>query len=142
MLHENFTLLNFAAVNNQKQIIMRKVILLFSAVFFALSAVAEDTTGVFMDIYLSGEGGFNTEVNRSLVQVPSMEVVYDAEAKTIRIASSEPAEADVYIYDANGAVVGHADTLNTIIQLPSSDSYTIYIAVSYTHLTLPTMAVV
>ena len=107
---------------------MRKVILLFSAVFFALSAVAEDnTTGVFMDIYLSGEGGFNTEVNRSLVQVPSMEVVYDADAKTIRITSSEPVEADVYIYDTNGAVVGHADTLNTTIQLPSSDSYTIYI---------------
>lgn len=107
---------------------MRKVILLFSAVFFALSAVAEDnTTGVFMDIYLSGDGGSITKVNRSLVQVPSMEVVYDAEAKTIRITSPEPVEADVYIYDANGAVVGHADTLNTIIQLPSSDSYTIYI---------------
>ena len=107
---------------------MRKVILLFSAVFFALSTVAEDnTTGVFMDIYLSGDGGSITKVNRSLVQVPSMEVVYDAEAKTIRITSSEPAEVDVYIYDVNGAVVGHADTLDTIIQLPASDSYTIYI---------------
>ena len=106
---------------------MRKVILLFSAVFFALSAIAEDTTEVFMDIYLNGNGDLTTKVNRSLVQVPSMEVVYDAEAKTIRITSSEPAETDVYIYDTNGAVVGHADTLNTIILLPSSDSYTIYI---------------
>ncbi len=106
---------------------MRKVILLFSAVFFALSAVAEETTEIFMEIYISGNGGSITKVNRSLVQVPFMEVVYDAEAKTIRIASSEPAEADVYIYDANGAVIGHADTLNTTIQLPSSDSYTVYI---------------
>lgn len=106
---------------------MRKVILLFSAVLFALSAVAEDTTEVFMDIYIRGDGGSITKVNRSLVQVPSMEVVYDTEAKTIRITSLEPIEADVYIYDANGAVVGHADTLNTVIQLPLSDSYTIYI---------------
>ena len=104
--------------------------LLFGAAFFfalSASAMAEDTTGVFMDFYIRGNGSSATEVNRSLVQIPPVEVSYDVDAGTISIASPVSTEAKVYVYDAGGTVIGHADTLNVTIQLPSSSSYTIYI---------------
>lgn len=107
---------------------MRKAILLFSAIIaFALSAWAENTTGVFMDSYLSTHEESSTKVNRSLVQIPTLEVVYDSDTQTIRITSPESQAADVYVYNSNGAIVGYANGLNTTIQLPSVGSYTIYI---------------
>lgn len=107
---------------------MRKVILLFSAIIsFALSAWAENTTGVFMDFYIRGDEESETMINRSLVQTPTLNVIYDSETKTIRITSPESQAADVYVYDSNGAIVGYANSLNTTIQLPSVGSYTIYI---------------
>ena len=107
---------------------MRKVILLFSAIIsFALSAIAEETTGIFMEYHKTGNEESHAKVNRSLVQIPTLEVVYDSEMKTIRITSPESQAANIYIYDSNGAVVGYANSLNTTIQLPSAGSYTIYI---------------
>ncbi len=107
---------------------MRKAILLFSAIIaFALSAWGENTTGVFMDFYLSTHEESSTKVNRSLVQIPTLNVVYDSDTKTIRITSPESQAADVYVYDSNGAIVGYANSLNTTIQLPSVGSYTIYL---------------
>ena len=107
---------------------MKKAILLFSAIIaFALSALAEETTEVFMDFYLKSHEESNTKVNRSLVQIPTLDVVYDAGTKTIRITSAESSESNVYIYDESGATVGYANSLNTTIQLPSAGSYTIYI---------------
>lgn len=107
---------------------MRKVILLFSAIIsFALTTWAEDTTGVFMNFYLRGDEESETMINRSLVQTPTLNVIYDSETKTIRITSPESQDANVYIYSSNGAVVGYANSLNTTIQLPSAGSYTIYI---------------
>ncbi len=106
---------------------MRKVILLFCAIIsFALSAWAEETTEVFIDFYKTGHEESSTKVNRSLVHIPTLEVVYDSETKTIKITSPESQDANVYIYDSNGAVVGYANSLNTTIQLPSAGSYTIY----------------
>lgn len=106
---------------------MRKVILLFSAIIsFVLSAWAEETTEVFVDFYKTGHEESSTKVNRSLVQIPTLEVVYDSDTQTFRITSSESQAANVYIYDSNGAVVGYANGLNTTIQLPSTGSYTIY----------------
>lgn len=107
---------------------MRKAILLFSAIIaFALSALAEETTGVFMEIHKNGDEEDATKVNRSLVQIPTLDVVYDAGTKTIRITSAESSATNVYIYDESGATVSYANNLNTTIQLPSSGSYTIYI---------------
>lgn len=107
---------------------MRKAILLFSAIIaFALSAWAENTTGVFMDFYLRGNEESGTMINRSLLQIPTLEVVYNSDTKTIRITSPESQAADVYVYNSNGAIVGYANSFNTTIQLPSFGSYTIYI---------------
>ena len=107
---------------------MKKVILLFGAIMsFTLSAIAKETTGVFMEYHQRGNEESNPKVNRSLVEIPTLEVVYDSETKTIRITSSELQTANVYVYDSNGAVVGYANSLNTTIQLPSAGSYTIYI---------------
>lgn len=107
---------------------MRKAILLFSAIIaFALSAWAENTTDVFMEYHKISNEESNTKVNRSLVQIPTSEVVYDSETKTIRITSPESHAANVYVYDSNGAIVGYANSLNTTIQLPSVGSYTIYL---------------
>ena len=107
---------------------MRKVILLFSAIIsFALSALAENTTGVYMDFYLKGDEEAETMLNRSLVQTTTLNVTYDSETKTIRITSPENSKTDVYIYDSNGTVVGYTNSLNTTIQLNSVGSYTIYI---------------
>ena len=75
---------------------MRKAILLFSAIIaFLLSAWAENTTEVFMDFYLSTHAESSTKVNRSLVQIPTLNVVYDSDTKTIRITSPESQAADV-----------------------------------------------
>lgn len=128
-LHENFVHLNFTPVLNKKTVIvMRKVILLFSAIIaFALSALAENTTGVFMEIHQKSHEETNTKVNRSMVQSPTLDVVYDSDSKIIKITSFDSQTASVYIYDNNGTVVGYANNLNTTIQLLSVGSYTIYI---------------
>lgn len=80
-----------------------------------------------MDFYLRGDEESETMINRSLVQIPTLEVVYNSETKTIRITSPESQDANVYIYNSNGTIVGYANSLNTTIQLPSVGSYTIYI---------------
>ena len=107
---------------------MKKVILLFNVIIsLAISALAEDTTGVYMDFYTIGNEESSTQLNRSLVQVPTIYVVYTSDTRTIRITSSEPSKANIYIYDCNGNVVSFTNSLNAVIQLPSSGSYTIYI---------------
>lgn len=107
---------------------MKKVILLFNVIIsLAISAIAEDTTGVYMDFYTIGNEESSTQLNRSLVQVPTINVVYTSDTKTIRITSSEASKANIYIYDCNGVVVADVNSLNTTIQLPSTGSYTIYI---------------
>lgn len=106
---------------------MRKAILLFSAIIaFALSTWAENTTGVFMEYHQKGNEESNPKMNRSMVQIPTLEVVYDSDTQTLRITSPESQAANVYVYDSNGAVVGYANSLNTTVQLPSVGSYTIY----------------
>ena len=80
-----------------------------------------------MDFYLSTHEESSTKVNRSMVQIPTLDVVYDSDTKTIRITSPESQVANVYIYDNNGAIVGYDNSLNTSIQLPSAISYTINI---------------
>ena len=125
---KTFLILTLDQSNKKTVIIMKKAILLFSAIIaFALSALAEETTGVFMKIHKNGDEEDATKVNRSLVQIPTLDVVYDAGTKTIRIISTESSETNVYIYDESGATVGYANSLNTTIQLPSAGSYTIYI---------------
>ena len=125
---KTFLILTLDQSNKKTVIIMKKAILLFSAIIaFALSALAEETTGVFMEIHKNGDEEDATKVNRSLVQIPTLDVVYDAGTKTIRIISTESSETNVYIYDESGATVGYANSLNTTIQLPSAGSYTIYI---------------
>lgn len=107
---------------------MKKAILLFCAIIaFALSALAEETTGVFMEIHKNGDEEDATKVNRSLVQIPTLDVVYDESTKTIRISSVESSEVNVYIYNESGAIAGYSNSLNTTIQLPASGAYTIYI---------------
>lgn len=111
----------------KKQVVMRKFFLLLSVIVsFALSAIAKETTGVFMEYHQRGNEESHAKVNRSLVQIPALEVVYDSDTQTIRITSPESQTVNVYIYDSNGAVVGYANSLNTTIQLPSAGSYTIY----------------
>lgn len=80
-----------------------------------------------MEIHKNGDEEDATKVNRSLTQIPTLEVFYDSDTKTIRITSVESQAANVYVYNGNGAVVGYSNTLNTTIQLSSSGSYTIYI---------------
>ena len=80
-----------------------------------------------MDFYLRGDEESETMINRSLVQIPTLEVVQNSETKTIRITSPESQDANVYIYNSNGTIVGYANSLNTTIQLPSVGSYTIYL---------------
>ena len=75
---------------------------------------------------MRGDEESETMINRSLVQTPTLDVIYDSDTQTIRITSPESQTANVYIYDSNGAVVGYANSLNTTIQLPSAGSYTIY----------------
>ena len=112
----------------KKQVVMRNFFLLLSVIVsFALSAIAKETTGVFMEYHQRGNEESHPKMNRSLVQIPSLEVVYDSERKTVRITSPKSQTANVYIYDNNGAVVGFTNSLNASIQLPSVGSYTIYI---------------
>lgn len=107
---------------------MRKIILLFSVIIsFAFAAFAENQTEVLMGIHEISNKDSNTNINRSIVQLPILNVVYDSDAKNIKITSSESVEAIVYIYDHNGNIVSYSNTLNTILQLPSAGSYTIYV---------------
>lgn len=127
-LFENFACHTFGPVSNKIVIIMRKFFLIFSAiVFLALPAFSESTTEVFMEFYLNGNEEDGTTVNRSRMRIPTIDVVYDSETETIKITSSELFEANVYVYDCSGTIVSYANTLNTTVSLPSSDSYTIYI---------------
>ena len=112
---------------------MKKVILFFSAMFLlALSVSAEkpkeEQKPVSLEYHKTGHGGFDTTTDRSLVGFPPMEVVYDYALNAIQITSAATVDAEVYVYDSSGAMVGYANTLNTTIQLPSSPgTYTIYI---------------
>lgn len=113
---------------NQKKLFMRKIILLISAIIsFTLSTWAEKTTDVYMECHKNSNKELDPKLNRSLVQIPNIDVVYDSDTKTIRIASPESQAANVYIYNSNGIVVSYTNSLNTTIQLPSAGPYTIYI---------------
>ncbi len=112
---------------------MKKVILLLSAMLCLVLSVSaekqkEEKQPVSLEYHKTGHGGFNTGVNRTLIEFPSIEVVYSYALNAIQITSDAVDDGEVYVYDNSGAMVGYANTLNANIQLPSaSGTYTIYI---------------
>lgn len=101
--------------------------LIFIALFLAsfnMIASAE-TRNVLLEFH-RGTHPNNTKVDRAPMRLP-IEVVYDSDTSTIEVISSLNQNAEVYIYNANGCIVGYSRALNTSITLVNDEPTTIHI---------------
>lgn len=115
---------------------MRKVIMLLSLVTLFSIYVSADSegnsnsgseTGVFMDYYIKGHEGSSTQVNRSTVEIPSIEVLFSTDKNILHISSHIDTPVNITIYNKFGHIAANASSLNISIQLSNEESYTIYI---------------
>ncbi len=113
---------------------MKKMILFFSAMLFLVLSVSaekkeDEKKPVYMEYHQTGHGDFNTGNNRTLFEFPSIDVVYNYVLNAIQVSSDAANDAEVFVYDNSGTMVGYVSSSNATIQLPSlSGIYTIYIA--------------
>lgn len=64
--------------------------------------------------------------HRSPMYLP-IEVMYDDEAMTVEVSCSTDLEAEVYLYDASGALEDYSPCLNAVLSVSDSQYHTILI---------------
>ena len=126
---------NFICINFAKKLItfsgykmsMKKVIILVVLLLTTMAHTAfAEQRGVFMEFHRKINSGKNMQVNRAPMRMP-IEVVYDSDTHNIKVTGDTGIEAEVFLYDANGAHESHSSTLNAEFCVLESDTYTILI---------------
>lgn len=54
--------------------------------------------------------------------LPCINMIYDSDARTIKISCMQNYDATVWFYDALGNVIGSSDSLNTIFYIPQTET--------------------
>ena len=126
---------NFICINFAKKLItfsgykmsMKKVIILVVLLLTTMAHTAfAEQRGVFMEFHRKINPRKNMQVNRAPMRMP-IEVVYDSDTHNIKVTGEKGIEAEVFLYDANGALESHSSTLNAEFYVLASDTYTILI---------------
>lgn len=114
---------------------MKKILLIMGIIipFFAVHVNAEQTTHqVNVTHKIPTVGSSNTTVgtnlHRSQIMLPSVELVHDTDNNSINIMCSFECEAEVTVFDTTGNIVATSD-INDTIFVPSSNnvSYSVII---------------
>lgn len=106
---------------------MKKVFILMMLLLTTMAHTAfAEQRGVFMEFHRKINPGKNMQVNRAPMRM-LIEVVYDSDTHNIKVTGDTDIEAEVFLYDANGALESHSSTLNAEFYVLASDTYTILI---------------
>lgn len=113
---------------------MKKFLLIVGMMFslFAMHANAEQTK---RQVYVERSNNtIGTKVHRAPMVLPSVELVFDTDDKSIDIICSCDCDAEVTIYDADGNIVAISDIKETIfVPSLSYGSYYVVIEAAYWH---------
>lgn len=69
----------------------------------------------------------HTQVDRTPIRQPVLDVVYDSDLSTIIVSGSTSVDGVITIYNNNGIIVGTADSINATIQPTMPGPYLIRI---------------
>lgn len=103
---------------------MKKLMLITGMVLslFAMQVRAEQTKHpVFVTRGNPSNPTIGTKPHRSQMMLPTVELVYDTENRSIEIMCSSDCDAEVTIYDASGNVVAISD-INDTVFVPSNNN--------------------
>ena len=106
---------------------MKKVIILVVLLLTTMAHTAfAEQRGVFMEFHRKINPGKNMQVNRAPMRMP-IEVVYDSDTHNIKVIGDKDIEAEVFLYNANGALESHSSTLNAELSVLESGTHVILI---------------
>lgn len=109
---------------------MKKFLVLIGAILFlSTTTLRAEKTTTKADTQNWGHLNPNTGVNRSPCQLPNIEIVYDSDMHTIEFVCDGDYTATVWLRDQQGNIVDTADSLNTIFDISSISSTTLYIRI-------------
>ncbi len=105
---------------------LRKVFILIGLLLTMANTAFAEQRGVFMEFHRKINPGKNMQVNRAPVRLP-IEVVYDTDTHNIQVIGDEFTEAEVFLYNADGALESSSSKLNTDFTGLTSGNYSILI---------------
>lgn len=107
---------------------MKKILLIIGIVFslFAMPANAEKTKQEVEVNHTRNTTG--NKFNRVPLALPSVELVFDTDDRSINITCSCDCDAEVTVYDATGNIVAMSDIKDTIF-VPSSNHGPYYVII-------------
>ena len=91
----------------------------------ALTAFAEQQ-GVFMQFHRKINPENSRDVNRAPMRLP-IEVVYDSDTHKIEVTGGESMDAEVFLYNSNGALENSSSSLNSEFTVLAPGTYIIRI---------------
>lgn len=101
---------------------MKKLLLLGIILSLSTKSVCAGTATSQMDVHRKGHPSISETVHRMPAMLPCINMIYDSDARTIEISCMQNYDATVWFYDAFGNVVGFSDSLNTIFNIPQTET--------------------
>lgn len=96
---------------------MRKLILLLGMLLTLISFMSNAAQENAYLKYYKGTHSKNTTVLRS-PQQPSIDVIYDNEARQILVSGEDDIEAQVFLCDTDGTLLDYSTTINAKFDVP------------------------
>lgn len=110
---------------------MKKLLLIFG-ILISLVAIPAEAEQTKHHVSVTPENPSNQDIgtrpHRSLMMLPTVEVVYDTENSSIEIMCSSDCDAEVTVYDAAGSIIAMSDIKDTIF-VPSNISSFFIVAI-------------
>lgn len=105
---------------------MKKLIILAALLLGMAHTAFAEQQGVFMQFHRRINPEKNMSVNRAPIRLP-IEVVYDSDTHKIEVIGDESMDAEVFLYNSNGALENSSSSLNTEFTVLTPGIYIIQI---------------
>ena len=105
---------------------MKKLIIMAALLLGMAHTVFAEQKGVFMEFHRKSNPDKNLSVNRAPMRLP-IEVVYDSDTHKIEVTGGESMDAEVFLYNSNGALENSSSSLNSEFTALAPGTYIIRI---------------
>lgn len=105
---------------------MKKLIIMAALLLGMAHTAFSEQRGVLMEIHYRSVPGKNLSVNRAPMRLP-IEVVYDSDTHKIEVTGGESMDAEVFLYNSNGALENSSSSLNCEFMVLTLGTYIIRI---------------
>ena len=105
---------------------MKKLIIMAALLLGMAHTAFAEQQGVFMQFHRRINPENTRDVNRAPMRLP-IEVVYDSDTHKIEVTGGESMDAEVFLYNSNGALANSSSSLNSEFTVLPPGTYIIRI---------------